>query len=168
LSFEPDRQTRISKPIGESPFGAAKTKARFFKSVLTSVANAVFDQILVGAIKLLEFSLLPITFIDGLERSHSQQSCESFSVIVIRLVAVADRLVAARITDYHFGNQRLDELIQPGRLSAFFDGYFDCAAQTAREIRGTFDFGFNLGAALDLPQGIQAEGFHFLKPGAVR
>ena len=59
----------------------------------------VADQIFIGPTKLFELLLIVIAFVDGFDRSHSQQLGERLSVIIIGLVAILDQLVVARIAD---------------------------------------------------------------------
>src|SRR5262249_7463539 len=58
--------------------------------------------------------------------------------------------VVARIAHRHLRNQRLDQLRQPGGMSAFFKGHFDPTAQAAKEVAEMFGFCFDRRPALEV------------------
>jgi len=72
--------------------------------------------------------------IDRIEHAGAQKLSELSGIDAIGLVAALEEMVLTGITDDQLGDQRLDQIIEPGSLSAFFEGEVDGSRQRVDEI----------------------------------
>src|SRR5262249_12031203 len=118
-------------------------------------ASRIFHEGIVGTAEIFSLWLLIIAFGHGVDRPQPQKVREFLGIFIIRLVAVADPLVVTWFASRHGRDQRLNQLMQPGRWCAFFKDHFDFAAHSAKEIADGFGFRLDLGSALELTKRIQ-------------
>ena len=114
----------------------------------------IFRDRQIAARQLLYGSYARLFVIDGPEKVRAQQLGEFPRIDAVALVADFQQRIPARIADQHLRDVGLEQVVQPGRAGAFFEGHMQTAAQTVDKLQKGCRFRFEDGLHHQLAGGI--------------
>jgi len=80
---------------------------------------------------------------DGPQKIRAQQLGQFSRIDAVALIAHFQQGIFPRITDHQLRDLGLEQGIQPGRTSAFFEGHMQATAQPAQTLENAFRFRFH-------------------------
>ena len=91
-------------------------------------SRLIFDEVQVTPGQLAQHAYARLAMVNRLEIIKAQAIGEFARIDPVTLVAVFEQRVLPRITYHQFVNVRLEQIVQPGSPSSFFEGHRQSSA----------------------------------------